>query len=79
MPATPLDRLYTNLGGIIKDSLPWAARVNGQPVSDEKLTALAEALYLEIVAEYQPEPGIYGLADDNVEEDWSIDEETSHE
>jgi|10_taG_2_1085330.scaffolds.fasta_scaffold02060_16 hypothetical protein len=67
---TPLDRLYANLGGIITDALPWV-----QPVSDEKLTALAESLYLEVVAEYQPEPAIYGVADDDVEEEWATEAE----
>ena len=64
--STPLDRLYANLGGIIKDALPAALSLD-----EEKLTALAEALYLEVVAEYQPEPGIYGIADDAVEEAWA--------
>lgn len=64
---TPLDRLYTNLERIIRDALGPAV------ASTEQLTALAETLYLEVVAEYQPEPGIYGLADDVVEEDWATE------
>ena len=72
---TPLDRLYANLGGIIKDALypKLHGLVLADAVSEEKLTELAEALYLEVVAEYQPEPGIYGVADDDVEEEWAIE------
>ena len=56
MPTT-LDRLYANLGTLITDTLV----ADPSTCSDEeKLTALAEALYLEVVAEYQPEPDIYG-------------------
>ena len=74
MPTSSLDRLYANLGTIIKDGL-FLNLSHRHPVSDEKLTALAEALYLEVVAEYQPEPGIYGLGDDAVEEEWATEGE----
>tara|TARA_R110000824_G_scaffold30179_3_gene99549 strand:+ start:231 stop:467 length:237 start_codon:yes stop_codon:yes gene_type:complete len=75
MPTSSLDRLYANLGTIIKDGLflNLTHPLKMHYVSEEKLTALAEALYLEVVAEYQPEPGIYGLADDAVEEDWATE------
>tara|TARA_R110000824_G_scaffold139481_2_gene304580 strand:- start:67 stop:345 length:279 start_codon:yes stop_codon:yes gene_type:complete len=73
--STSLDKLIANMAGMIKDALAPHPDVElDSPVySDQQLTKLAENLYLEVVAEYQPEPDVYGLGDDDVEEEWTGD------
>ena len=53
---TSLDRLFTNIAEMIKEETDPHTNVLTIP----RLTKLAEAIYIEIVADYQQEPCAYG-------------------